>query len=83
MSNESDESKLTEEEIFEKNWKLIDVYYKVVSKSFTYMGYEDIVEDADGMNIVHGPDYIIEERCLLERRHPDEIEKKLKEAASE
>ena len=64
---------LTEEELFEKNNKLIDVYYEVVSKNWTHMDYEDIVEYSDGRNIINGPDYIVQDRFLLGRRNADEI----------
>jgi hypothetical protein len=72
-------TELTEEEIFEKNEKLIDIYYDVVSKNWTHMEYEDIVSDPSGEHIISGHyDYIINDRFVLGRSSDADIKARLK-----
>ena len=73
----ADTAELTEEEIVEKNDKLLDVYYEVVSKNWTHMEYEDLAEYPDGENIIDGPAYIISDRFLLGRRSDADIKAQL------
>tara|TARA_B100000686_G_scaffold111813_1_gene119244 strand:- start:657 stop:2336 length:1680 start_codon:yes stop_codon:yes gene_type:complete len=64
---------LSDEEIFEKNNKLIDDYYEVLSKSWTIIDGEDIADNPSGDNIRYGPDYIINDRFLLRRKPANQI----------
>ena len=61
---------MTEDEIVKENDALIDVYYEVWSKSWTHLDYEMLLEKD---NIIHGPDYIVQDRFLLRRRSKREI----------
>lgn len=59
---------LSDDEIIEKNNKLIDVYYEVLSKDWTFIEGQDLLDNPSGNNIRNGPDYIINDRFLLKRR---------------